>query len=93
MVFEMVKEIEPMVRARMIMGRATEMKLYEYLKRHEGQSIYGISKDLGWSTGKVQRALERISDDIKNEIIVENGRVKRRIYLKEIEDFLDMSKF
>lgn len=89
----MLKTVEPMIRARMIEGRATEMKLYEYLKRNQGQSLYEISKGLGWSIGKVQKALDRISDDIKNETTMEGGRAKRRVYLKEIEDFLDRSKF
>jgi len=81
------------IRARKMQGRITEMQLYEFLSKNPGSTIYGMSKALGWSVGKVQSALKRLEDDLVSNTVIEDGRVKKHYNLKKVGDSLDLTKF
>jgi DNA-binding MarR family transcriptional regulator len=88
-----MQKTELATRKRGLLGRMAEMEVLEYLERHPGSTTYDISKGLSWTAGKVQGCLKRLEDDLKVEEIVEGGRLKKKFYVKKIEDFLDFSKF
>ena len=78
------------VKKRELIGRMTDMELLHYLEVNPGKTLYEIAKALNWSTGKVQGSLRRLEDDLRVEVVEEGGRLKKRYYVKKIEDFLDM---
>lgn len=41
-------------------GIGTDWTLYDFICEHPGLSIYELHKELGWSVGKVQKAIERL---------------------------------
>ena len=75
---------------RELIGRMTDMELLHYLENNPGKTLYEIAKALNWSTGKVQGSLQRLKDDLKVEVVKEGGRLKKRYYVKKVEDFLDL---
>lgn len=54
----------------------TDWELYQWIESHLGLSMYEISKNLGWSHGKVYSSIKRLQEEdmveVKNE--VRNGR-------------------
>jgi len=68
-------------------GLKTECRLLEFIRENPGLSMYEIAKRLGWSVGKVQQAVKRLSfmREVRVEPVVEGGRLKKRIYLDERE--------
>ena len=78
------------IKKRELIGRMTDMELLHYLEANPGKTLYEIAKALNWSTGKVQGSLRRLEDDLTVEVVEENGRLKKRYYVKKVEDFLDM---
>jgi DNA-binding MarR family transcriptional regulator len=43
-------------------GTATDWVLYDFICEHPNLSMYELHKALGWSVGKVQRAVERLRE-------------------------------
>ncbi len=78
------------IKKRELIGRMTDMELLHYLEANPGKTLYEIAKALNWSTGKVQGSLRRLEDDLRVEVVEEKGRLKKRYYVKKVEDFLDM---
>ena len=78
------------IKKRELIGRMTDMELLHYLEANPGKTLYEIAKALNWSTGKVQGSLRRLEDDLTVEVVEEKGRLKKRYYVKKVEDFLDM---
>jgi len=76
------------IKKRELIGRMTDMQLLHYLEENPGKTLYEIAKALNWSTGKVQGSLRRLEDDLRVEIVEEGGRLKKRYYVKKVEDFL-----
>ena len=73
-----------------IKGEIAEDYLYEFVNANSGLSIYELSKELGWSTGKVYNIIKVLEEDglvrtIKTE---ERGRTKRKVYPVDWKDLL-----
>ncbi len=81
------------IKARGRIGRATELRLLDYLERHQDMTIYDLSKALNWSTGKTQKAIERVKDDLNVEEVIERGRLKKKYRILRIDEVLDMDAF
>lgn len=62
-------------------GEETSKKLLGYLKENPDKTIYELSKTFHWKVGKVQRALQRIGDNIAFKENVEKGRFKKKYYV------------
>ncbi len=71
-------------------GIYAEDYLYEFINKYRGLSIYEIAKKLGWSAGKVHAIVKRLEERglVRAEFIVENGRVKKKIYPVDWKDLL-----
>lgn len=54
-----------------------------YLEEHGENSVYGIAKALGWSTGKANNVVDVLEKarSVKTRKIIENGRVKKLVRL------------
>jgi predicted transcriptional regulator len=44
-------------------GEDTDWTLYQLIDKHPGESIYALSKAIGWSTGKVYASVKRLAED------------------------------
>ncbi|VVB55246.1 Uncharacterised protein [uncultured archaeon] len=71
---------EKAIQKKIKIGEKTSEKLLDYLKKNPDKTVYDLSKDLNWSTGKVQKALYRIKRDIGFEQYIESGRLKKKYY-------------
>jgi hypothetical protein len=63
-------------------GDIAEDFLYEYINVHRGLSIYGLAKNLRWSTGKVHGIVERLENNglVRTDRVEERGRLLRKVY-------------
>jgi DNA-binding MarR family transcriptional regulator len=43
-------------------GNTTDWTLYDFICEHPNLSMYELHKELGWSVGKVQKAIERLRE-------------------------------
>lgn len=80
----------PAIKKRELIGRMTDMQILHFLENNPGSTLYEIAKALKWTTGKVQGSLKRLQDDVKVELVEEGGRLKKKYYVKKIEDFLEL---
>jgi len=50
--------------------------LYQLIDKHPGESIYALSKAIGWSTGKVYASVKRLAEDgmVRIERSMKGGR-------------------
>lgn len=69
---------EKAIQTRIKMGTETSHILLDYLKENPDKTIYDISHDLNWSTGKVQKALNRIENNVEVKQSIEKGRLKKK---------------
>lgn len=60
------------------LARVVDSKTIKYLKKKPASTIYDISKDLGWTIGKVQGSITRIRGLLVVEKVIENGRLKKK---------------
>lgn len=74
---------EKAIKARIEMGKGTDTKLLEYLKKNADKTIYDISKDLGWSTGKVQKSIKRLGEKLILTKDVGDVRIRKKYRVKE----------
>jgi len=57
-----MRSTEKAVAVRRLQGEVAQYFLYKYVSRYGGLSIYELAKRLGWSYGKVRKALDRLGD-------------------------------
>ena len=57
-------------------GADTDWTLYQLIDKHPGESIYALSKVIGWSTGKVYASVKRLARDglVRIETSKRDGR-------------------
>lgn len=57
-------------------GADTDWTLYQVVDKHPGESIYALSKLVGWSTGKVYASVKRLAEDglVRVEKSMKDGR-------------------
>jgi predicted transcriptional regulator len=57
-------------------GEDTDWTLYQLIDKHPGESIYALSKAIGWSTGKVYASVKRLTEDglVRIEKSMKDGR-------------------
>ncbi|MEE8401116.1 MAG: hypothetical protein V3R86_03070 [Candidatus Hydrothermarchaeaceae archaeon] len=60
------------------LARVVDSKTITYLRKKPASTIYDISKDLGWTIGKVQGSIKRIRGLLVVEKVIENGRLKKK---------------
>jgi len=66
----------PAVEAIKRKGADTDWILYQLIDKHPGESIYALSKVIGWSTGKVYASVKRLAEDglVRIEKSMRRGR-------------------
>jgi predicted transcriptional regulator len=71
---------EKATKARKNMGRDTDHELLGYLGDNPAKTIYELSKELDWSTGKVQKSIKRLDNKLTMDVDgdVESGRIRKR---------------
>ncbi len=77
------KRTDKATEKRMEMAKEVDSMVIRYLEENPASTIYEISKDFGWTVGKVQGSINRIRDLLVVEDIVENGRLKRKYDFSE----------
>jgi hypothetical protein len=87
------KRTEKATEKRVEMAKEVDFIVIRYLKEKPASTIYAISKDLGWTVGKVQGSINRIRDSLVVEDSIENGRLKRKYDLPGEVDLDDGSSF
>jgi len=60
-------------------GNTTDWALYDFICEHPNLSMYELHKQLGWSVGKVQKAIERLRERgyVESKIVNNPSRNKR----------------
>lgn len=81
--------IEKAVSVRRLRGEEAEYVLYKYINKHPGLSGYELSKRLGWSYGKIRKALERLGSLIRYEEKTGEYPYKKRVYATNRYDIPD----
>ena len=72
------KRTEKATEKRREMAKEVDLIVIQHLKEKPSSTIYDISKNLGWTVGKVQGSINRIRDSLAVEDSIENGRLKRK---------------
>lgn len=72
------KRTDKATEKRMEVAKEVDSIVIQYIEEKPASTIYEISKDLGWTVGKVQGSINRIRDILVVEDTVENGRLKRK---------------
>lgn len=56
--------------------------LYETINKKSELTIYDLTKEVNWTTGKVNHYIQKLLKDrvIKNSTEIENGRVKKQYF-------------
>jgi DNA-binding MarR family transcriptional regulator len=69
--------------ARLELGRLPRWEVQTYLLDKPGKSVYDISKDLGWTTGKAHTVIRTLefANVVKSKKIESNGRIKKIVTL------------
>jgi DNA-binding MarR family transcriptional regulator len=59
-------------------GTTTDWTLYDFICEHPNLSIYELHKQLGWTIGRVQKAVERLRERgyIETKIVKDLSRPK-----------------
>jgi hypothetical protein len=86
---ETTKRTEKATEKRMEMAKEVDSIVIHYLKDKPSSTIYDISKDLGWTVGKVQGSINRIKDSLVVENTIENGRLKKKYDFSREVDLKD----
>ncbi len=62
-------------------GVGTDWTLYDFICEHPNLSIYELHKQLGWSIGKVQKAIERLRERgyVESKTVNNPSRNKRTV--------------
>lgn len=68
--------------------------LLEVISKNPDLSIYELAKTINWTPGKVEYYIKKLIKDkmIENSTKVVNGRNKRSIRAKKMEDFINWDK-
>jgi len=56
--------------------------LYETINKKPGLTIYDLTKEVNWTSGRVNHYIQKLLKDrlIKNSTEIENGRVKKQYF-------------
>jgi DNA-binding MarR family transcriptional regulator len=70
-------------------GEDTDWTLYQLIDKHPGESIYALSKAIGWSTGKVYASVKRLAEDglVRIERSFRDGRTVLSVRPLEWQEF------
>jgi predicted transcriptional regulator len=62
--------------ARITVGLDTDYELYKVINKRPGYSIYGLAKEMGWSSGKVYGSVQRLEKEglVHTEKDIRGGR-------------------
>ncbi len=63
------------------LGKETSKELLDYLKNNPNKTIYDLCKALGWSKGKVQKALLRLEGNLGVEQSIEGNKLKIKYHV------------
>ncbi len=84
-----MKPIEKAVSVRRLQGEEAEYFLYKYINKYPGISAYELSKRLGWSYGKIRKALDRLGDLVYYEEEKTKYPYKKLVYATNWYDIPD----
>jgi DNA-binding Lrp family transcriptional regulator len=79
----MIKKLSELgARARIEIGEASDKALLEKARQHAGLTIYELSKELGWTKGRVQGSVNRLLELnlIRKKKVVLNDRILTKIF-------------
>lgn len=82
-----MKRTDEAIKRKIEIGKEADEIVIQYLLDKPASTMYVISRDLGWTTGKVQGSLNRLKvrfgDKLLVEEVVEDRRVKVKYDIKE----------
>ncbi|MHA1300948.1 MAG: winged helix-turn-helix transcriptional regulator [Candidatus Helarchaeota archaeon] len=76
--------------ARKKIAEENEWYLYNYISKKPGLSLYQLSKNLNWSTGKIQYYINSLLEQglIINSTEIINGRTRKIFRPKSLKEFV-----
>ncbi len=62
-------------------GLETDWTLYDFICEHPNLSIYDLHVQLGWSVGKIQKAIERLQERgyVESKMVNNSSRSRRLV--------------
>lgn len=65
--------------------------LYKFIDKNPGMTLYDLSKELNWTTGKLDYYLKKLLKDgmINNSTEIVNGRTQKRYRGKTLNEFVE----
>lgn len=75
--------------ARITEGLDTDYDLYKVINKKPGLSIYQLSKELGWSSGKVYGSVKRLEKEglVHTEKAIKDGRAVLKVCAADWSEF------
>lgn len=77
-----VLQTEKAIIEKLKLGKISSDVIYDFINKFPNTSVSEIVEKLGWSTGKVHQAVQRLEKKglIKSRIVIKNGRTFKEIY-------------
>ena len=69
-------------------------KLYKFIDKNPGLTVYGLSKKMNWTSGRIDYYVKKLLKDkmINNSTEIVNGRVNKRHYGKTVKEFINQEQ-
>jgi hypothetical protein len=78
------------IAARIEEGLDTDYELYKIISKNPGHSIYGLAKDMHWSSGKVHGSVQRLEKEglVHTKRSIRGGRTVLKVSAVNWSEFL-----
>ena len=75
--------------ARIAEGLDTDYELYKVIDRSPGHSIYGLAKEMHWSSGKVHGSVRRLEKEglVHTKRSIQGGRAVLKVFAADWSEF------
>lgn len=85
----LVSKPQEAIDARITAGLDTDYELYKIINRSPGNSIYGLAKEMQWSSGKVHGSVLRLEKEglVHTEREVRDGRSILKVFAADWSEF------
>ncbi|MFQ5974928.1 MAG: hypothetical protein ACE5J5_01245 [Candidatus Hydrothermarchaeales archaeon] len=77
-----MKRTDEAIKRKIEIGKEADEIVIQYLKDKPASTMYEISKNLGWTVGKVQGSLNRLKVSLGDKLIIEEVVENRRVKVK-----------
>jgi hypothetical protein len=84
-----VNKPQEAIDARIAEGLDTDYELYKVVDKAPGNSIYGLAKDMHWSSGKVHGSVRRLEKEglVHTKRSIQGGRTVLKVFAADWSEF------